>query len=79
MTERSCETCAFGQIVRNTTWPKGELRCMRPARFRNGEYDDPLGVGRDVGAERGNFGELHRWPNDKCHVDGRNWTPKGEQ
>lgn len=78
MTDKTCETCAHSQTVINTHWPKGELRCMRPARFRNGEFDDPLGVGRDVGAERGAFGELHRWPHDKCHVDGRNWTPKGD-
>lgn len=76
MTDKTCQTCARSQLVVNTTWPKGELRCMRPARFRNGEYDDPLGIGRDVGAERGAFGELHRWRGDKCSQEGKNWEPR---
>lgn len=75
MTE-PCTTCKHGEVVTNSAWPKGQLRCMRPARFRNGEYDDPLGVGRDAGQERDVASEIHRWLGDKCGVDGKNWEAR---
>lgn len=75
MSEKTCETCGWGETVKNTTWPKGELRCMRPARFRNGDYDETLGVGRSASMERDSLPEPHRWPHDKCGAEGRNWKP----
>lgn len=77
MTERECHQCGNGEVVTNTAWPKGQLRCMRPARFRNGDYDEPLGVGRSAEMERDAFKESHRWPHDKCGPDGRNWKARG--
>ena len=76
MSEPTCETCKLGEMVFSSSWGEKKLRCMRKVRFRNGDYDDPLGVGRDPRYEREAREHSHRWPGDQCGPSGKNWRPK---
>lgn len=76
MTHPTCQTCVWGRMVFSASWGEQRLRCMRVTRFRNGDMDDPLAVGRDAKQERDSLPEPQRWPMDKCSVEGKHWGPR---
>lgn len=76
MTAPTCETCKWGEMIFSASWGEKKLRCMRAARFRTGEYDEVLGIGRSAAFERDSLPEPHRWPGDKCLREGVNWEER---